>query len=408
MENSLLRSKKTINAGLIFVFGFLFQFCADPNQPTNRFIYDSLVPEGERKSPEIISLRRINLDENPDLEVLVLVRNGTEEILAEFGRKRNQEADKSPSKAEINPDMESDMESDTESGMESGSESDWDLRWKKSFRLLNIGPLEYSSAKKSWVPTENFSKEQGFIVKSILTEELAGDNFNSVFLEVLSEEPPLGLFSIPYGFRKGIKILDGLSILKEHPKVQREKRADLGYKKEDKLFSVFPNDRAYALDFVFNGFEVIPGLSSQPIPAITYFQKIGENRYKIEFKNRGGYSTVTYLSLSFPGEGKLKSNSALVRIYPSGSSIYSGSLRKYISSKEPLLEITKEAWGQNVRFSVEFEYEGPGEDILIRSSYRYNGQTETIPNESSLVTAIRDQQGYLAYRISLPKTSETH
>ncbi|EMF98245.1 hypothetical protein LEP1GSC123_1780 [Leptospira borgpetersenii str. 200701203] len=70
-------------------------------------------------------------------------------------------------------------------------------------------------------------------------EELPGDGFNSLFLEVLSEEPPLGLFSVPYAIRKGQKILDGLLSLKDHEFLIKSKRVDFDYNKTEKTSRFF-------------------------------------------------------------------------------------------------------------------------------------------------------------------------
>jgi hypothetical protein len=375
---------------LVIAVSILPYACSPKDRPSNSDVIDIVLAGEQMASPEVVLSRKINLDEDPELEALFLIRNGTQEILSTF-KFENQA---------------------------------WAMTWKKSFSLMNIGPLVHSETEGRWNPSSEVEKNQGFIVKKILAEELAGDSFNSIFIEVMSEEPPLGLFSIPMGYRKGAKILDGLSLFKDHPRLIQSKRTDFLYKPEDKSILIFPKDRPSSIEFVFNGWEMIPNISSQPIPALISSKKTG-NRYRLEFKNRGGYSTVTYLTLSFPLGGKLKpiSTSGL-RVYQKADSIYSRVKMNNIPAEYPMLEVTKEGWGTNVRYAFEFEYEpntssdprsidvvngkntGIAPYFLFRTSYRYNRQVETIPNEFSVYATRIDQQGFPAYTLPLPEEKD--
>lgn len=373
---------KQILYSLVIAVSTLPYACSPKDRPSNSDVIDIVLAGEQMASPEVVLSRKINLDEDPDLEVLFLVRNGTQEILSTF-KFENQA---------------------------------WIMTWKKSFSLMNIGPLVHSETEGSWNPSSEVEKNQGFIIKKILAEELAGDSFNSIFIEVMSEEPPLGLFSIPMGYRKGVKIMDGFSLLKDHPKLVQSKRTDFIYKPEDKSILIFPKDRPSSLEFVFNGWEMIPNISSQPIPALISSKKTG-NHYRLEFKNRGGYSTVTYLTLSFPQGGMLKPISASgLRVYRKTDSIYSRAVLKNIPAEYPMLEVTKEGWGTNVRYAFEFEYEpdlisnsnekATPPYFLFRTSYRYNRQVEMIPNEFSISSIRIDQQGFPSYLQQLPEEKD--
>lgn len=372
-ESNSLNMNRFFFSLLILNLGIQLTYCSPTDRPKNSYVLDQVLKGEKISSPNIVFSRKINLDEKPDLEVIYLVRNGQSETVAVFKR--------------------------------TGEE--WKMEWKKSFSLMNIGPLEYKSEDSKWVPVKEEKPNQGFIVKKMIAQELPGDSFNTIFMEVMSEEPPLGLFSFPIGYRKGQKVLDGLRVLKDHPKLKTGKRGDFEYKPEDKSILVFPNDRNMSLEFVFNGREMIPNLSSQPIPSILSFSQKENNRYRIEFKNRGGFNTTTYITLSFPGEGKLQtlSDTKEVRAYSKGDSVFSKVHDRFVPAEYPMIEATKASWGRNVRYAFEFEYTGEAKTALIRSSYRYNRNVETIPNEYSIAPTAIDQQGFSAYPISLPETS---
>jgi hypothetical protein len=383
--------------------------CSSKDGPSDDFAINAVLGESIKYSPEVVFSRKINLDELPDFEFLILIRNGSDEILSTFKLKNNGE---------------------------------WTCVWKKSFSLMNAGPFEYNSKDKKWIPSKaNFSND-GFIIKNVLAVELAGDHYNSIFFEIMSEEPPMGLFSVPMGYRKGSKILDGLQLFKDHPKVKNVKRVDFSYKKEDKSIIVFPKDKNSSLEFVFNGYEMVLNLNSQPIPSLVDVKRDG-NKFRLEFKNRGGYTSVTYLTLSFPEASKIKVISETgVRGYQKGDSIYPHAEGRQITAKFPLVEATKEGWGANVRYAFEFELTmeskknnsnslninsngsssidslstngSLGQDKnqsasssnniegLYRISYKWNRNTETIPNSFSVAPYTMDQQGFPAYNLTLP------
>lgn len=362
----------------ILFFVCIFFVACSSKTPSDSKVVSSVLSAAEEKNPDVILKRLGNLDEDPDLECFALLRNGTEEILAVFKKE--------------------------------GGE--WVLKYKLPFGLLNIGPMYYDSKANSWKPgEESKSKEAGFVVKRILMEELPGDDFNSLFLEVLSEEPPLGLFSVPYVIRKGVKILDGLAALKDHEFLAKSKRADFNYNKEEKNVTIFPANRTYAQNFNFNGWEMIPDIPNVAVPGLlsveapTDWKKDRQGETVVWFKNRGSYAGTTYLSFSFPQGGKLEVESGKdgVRTYSPGSSIYS-SEGKYVNSKVPLLEATREGWGRNHRYGIRFKYT-PNEEgvpyLLFRSTSKAYRETIQIPTQASSAKTEMDQQGYRSYRLPL-------
>ncbi|TGK07287.1 hypothetical protein EHO59_04040 [Leptospira semungkisensis] len=346
--------------------------------PSDSKIISLTIPPSEEKSPDVVLKKLGNLDEDPALESFALVRNGTEEILAVFKKK----------------------------------DDEWALQSKIQFNLLNIGPFHYDNKSSSWKPGEDEKSEKaGYVVKRILMEELPGDSFNSLFLEVLSEEPPIGLFSVPYVLRKGEKILNGLAVLKDHQFLPKSKRIDFSYNKEEKNLTIFPNNRTYAQNFNFNGWELVPDVPNVAAPGLMTVEapdswtKGKPEEVVIWFKNRGSFSGTTYISLSFPQGGKLEIDAGKegLKAYSSGSSIFSSS-QKYINSTVPLLEITKEGWARNHKYGVRFKYTPDTDElpyILVRSTSKSYRDKVNLPTDFSSVKTEVDQQGFRSYPLSL-------
>ncbi|MDV6236075.1 hypothetical protein CH379_010620 [Leptospira ellisii] len=369
---------------LLFILSGIGAGCASKT-PSDSKIVELLFSAEERKNPDVILKKAGNLDEDPELESFALVRNGTDEVLGTFQKK----------------------------------DGEWVLDGKVSFSLLNIGPLHYDPSKSSWIPGESEtsrSKEAGYVVKRILMEELPGDGFNTLFLEVLSEEPPLGLFSVPYAIRKGRKILDGLLSLKDHEFLAKSKRIDFEYNKTEKNITIFPSNRSYAQNFIFNGWEMVPDIPRVAVPSLLSLEAPQEWKKGISgevvlwFKNRGSYAGTTYLSLSFPDGGKVKVDTSKEgqRFYSPGSSVFS-STGKYVSSIVPLVEITKEGWGRNHKYGIRFSLT-PDKDgtpsVLFRSSTRMGTQVINLPSQTGSILKQSDQQGFSAYKLELVSRKE--
>ena len=83
------------------------------------------------------------------------------------------------------------------------------------FVMQNYGAYQYQKDTKSFQPDLIKENNKPFIVQKIDYYPLGGDKFNSLFLEILSEEPPMGLFQVPIVYRDGLKIFDGLNLLTE-------------------------------------------------------------------------------------------------------------------------------------------------------------------------------------------------
>lgn len=366
-----------------FLFAFVFCVsCSQKEHPSDSEIRQAVYGNDNGQPVRVLGQKQINLDQTPEMETLVLFQSGTSEVLAAFRK----------------------------------DGSSWDYLWKLEFFLQNLGPMYYDAKLNSWVPGSAQGKEKvtfaGDCLRRIVVAELPGDNFNSVFVEVLAEEPPLGLFSVPMGYRKGKKIWDGFQ-LKEHEELKRSKRVDFEYNQKDKSFRIFPTNPNYSQEFVFNGWEMIPNLPMQPVPAFVSLEvipkfEIGkESLVTLQLKNRGNYVSLTYLSISFPEAGsvRLAGETQGVRLYKRGDIVFNVVQNKKIPAEYPLLEATKEGWANNFRYGIKFYYtpkESANPKILFRSTYKFYQEIVSIPNQFSIAPFERDQQGFPSYLLETP------
>lgn len=83
------------------------------------------------------------------------------------------------------------------------------------FVMQNYGPYRYETEIKNFLPESRIDPSKSYIIKNIEFIQLENDTFYSIFIDILSEEPPMGLFQVPLVYREGIKIFDGLNLLTE-------------------------------------------------------------------------------------------------------------------------------------------------------------------------------------------------
>ncbi|EOQ89116.1 hypothetical protein LEP1GSC202_1238 [Leptospira yanagawae serovar Saopaulo str. Sao Paulo = ATCC 700523] len=367
---------------ILFLLGF-FPSCSQKEHPSEKEIRVFVYGREDGEPIRILGQKQINLDESPEMETLVLFQSGQSEVLSAF-RKEG---------------------------------SSWTFLWKLEFFLKNLGPMYYDGKQNKWSAGSISGIEKttfaGDCLRRIVLAELPGDNFNSVFIEVLSEEPPLGLFSVPMGYRKGKKIWDGYQ-LKEHEELKRSKRVEFEYSAKEKSFRIFPTNPNYSQEFVFNGWEMIANLPMQPVPSFVSLDvlpkfEIGkESLVTLQLKNRGNYVSLTYLSLSFPDVGSLRlaNETQGVRLYKKGDIVYNVVQNKKIPAEYPLLEVTKEGWANNFRYGIKFYYTPITTDnprILFRSTYKFYQEIISIPNQYSIAPYERDQQGFPSYILNQMK-----
>ncbi|HMV43591.1 MAG TPA: hypothetical protein PKD50_13705, partial [Leptospiraceae bacterium] len=84
-----------------------------------------------------------------------------------------------------------------------------------------------------------------YVVKSLLFMRLGNDSFDSIFIETLSEEPPLDLFSIPMVYRNYQLIFDGFSLFKDSKLLKELNRIPISYDQEKNGIRVLSDKPAF-------------------------------------------------------------------------------------------------------------------------------------------------------------------
>ncbi len=180
-------------------------------------LFAMLFADGGKRVPKIVFQKEVNLDLTPDTEFFYIIRNGNEEIVAVLDNKKK------------------------------------NLLFKNVFSLLNIGPIVYDPAKNKWIASSAEMKPESlYIIKSLLFTRLEGDSFDSIFLEVLSEEPPLELFSVPLVYKNYKLVFDGFSLFKETKLLKELNRIPISYIPDKKGIRVLSDkpvfDKFYSLE----------------------------------------------------------------------------------------------------------------------------------------------------------------
>jgi hypothetical protein len=115
---------------------------------------------------------------------------------------------------------------------------------RQSYILFNYGAYIYDVRKSEFVPTYLLDTKKPLIINDIAYHKIDGDDYYSLFFTILSEEPPIGLFKVPMIYRNGIKIFDGLNLLKEEDFLRKWKTTSFELKNKNQLFIYSPgNDK---------------------------------------------------------------------------------------------------------------------------------------------------------------------
>ena len=186
--------KKITYTILIFILSLCFTHCKAFNGDNPQSLFDLVFADGGKRNPKVIFKKEVNLDLTPENEFVYIIRNGNEEILIVLDQKQK------------------------------------NLLFKKVFTLLNIGPILYDSQKKKWTASSSEMQPDAlYIIKNLLFTRISNDTYDSIFLEILSEEPPLVLFSIPLVFRNYNLVFDGFGLFKDSKLLKELNRIPLTY-----------------------------------------------------------------------------------------------------------------------------------------------------------------------------------
>lgn len=129
---------------------------------------------------------------------------------------------------------------------------DSELKLFKKFIFTHplYGQYEYDSSKKVWLPKEYVHNKEICLIRKIDFFQLPNDSFFSIFLDVLVDEPPLGLFSVPFVIREGKIIFNGLDELSEKKFLIENRYSTFNYK-EGKL-EILTNQNKLVLTYIYN------------------------------------------------------------------------------------------------------------------------------------------------------------
>ena len=214
--HSVKKRNKPMKVFLTLVCLLLFS-CNPFNKDNPQELFGLLFTDGGKRNPKIVFQKEVNLDLTQENEFFYIVRNGNEEILVVLDNTKKT------------------------------------VLFKQVFALLNIGPIVYDPAKNKWIASSAEMKTDSlYIIKSLLFTRLVGDSYDSIFLEVLSEEPPLELFSVPLIYKNYKLVLDGFTLFKETKLLKELNRIPVSYipdKKGIHVLSAKPAvDKFYSLE----------------------------------------------------------------------------------------------------------------------------------------------------------------
>ncbi|MCX7999848.1 MAG: hypothetical protein N3A69_13005 [Leptospiraceae bacterium] len=112
------------------------------------------------------------------------------------------------------------------------------------------GQYEYNSEAKTWLPKEFIHSKELCLIRKIDFFQLPNDSFYSIFLEVLLEEPPIGLFSVPFVIREGEIIFNGLEELSPQKFLKQNHYSTFQYK--DGKLEILTNSNKLGLTYIYD------------------------------------------------------------------------------------------------------------------------------------------------------------
>lgn len=202
---------------------------------------------------------------------------------------------------------------------------------------------------------------------------------------------------------------DGQLEIVTSKKENNEKEKEYAYSK----LNLYKGAKIYK----FNGVEFMNFSLDKPflfykdivVPGILKPGDKGEIIYRVV--NLGIYSPKSYLSFSFPMKNRVRvlSLKNLARRYGKGSSIFHLRKKTYIRAKYPLVEYSIFPWPKRRIYTFRLEISVPENtkndtvEILHRASLEYRGRSIFVPDPNSdvktgsLIPRQKDQQGFPSY-----------
>ncbi len=113
------------------------------------------------------------------------------------------------------------------------------------------GKYEYDSKSKTWL-AKNYSNPKEFcIIQKIEFFQLMNDPFYSIFLEILTEEPPLPLASVPLVLREGEIIFSGMEELSQKNFLQENRYSTFHFNEKEQKLEILTNPNKLVLTYIY-------------------------------------------------------------------------------------------------------------------------------------------------------------
>ncbi len=325
----------------------------------------ALVLDTAAADAKVLLNKRINLDEDPGLEIVAVVSSQGKERLALLRH-------------------ENDV-------------------WKRAAQV--DFPVQGQQPKAG--ATENI----GSAVLRVMTKPVGeGSKLNSVLVEYATADPAAQGIPQILMFTKLKKSYDSLIALSRHAGMLKEKKIPFTFTDKDVLI-LFADNPEYAHELRYNGFEVMEWHPGYPFPQLVEFETKRTGNVvdvNVTLRNQGDYSSLCYISLSLPAGGQVEfQDKEGMKLYAAGQRVYNRELKGFIPASYPLFEITKTGWRPLHRTVLKFKYKLPEKPetppaIFLRVSSKRGNDVENYPGERSLTSTGKDQQGFPVYTLMMP------
>lgn len=339
----------------------------------------------------VLDKRRINLDDDPDLETVALLSAGAQErLIFVKGLGAAARTLRSVDFALREPGL-------------------YHYDKTKGWTQQTAGKSAASVGKKKAGADD--SAPLGKIVRRLLIARVGkkSDPY-SVIVEYLTDSATRGrVESHLLVFTGTNQSFNSQTALAAHPLMQKGTRLLYELTANQDLV-LFPGDVGYESHLRWNGREMIvwyPGEALFRILPLTVKQTPHGDEYLLEIRNEGGPALIAYVSVSFSDKVLPKPTGRRpARLYRPGSSIHARSGRAMAASNA-LLELTVRGWRSQYRQGLRFTIADAPKDAfaLVRVVTFRGDEKRLTPPENSSVSVATDQQGYTAYAIRLSEAN---
>lgn len=208
----ILKQKKSL---VYFLLLFVVFFCREKD--TDEQISKLILEESYNQRLEILYKKEINFFDSPFPQKIYIFRNINQEILAFIY-----------------------IENETPK-----------LYKKIIFTSPFYGKYVYDSSNKRWLAKNYSNPKELCIIQKIEFFQLGDDPFYSVFLEILTEEPPLPLASVPLVYREGKMIFNGMEELFSKSFLQKNRYSTFEYSPQEQKLQILTSEKKVVLTYIY-------------------------------------------------------------------------------------------------------------------------------------------------------------